>query len=79
VSVADGLGIKTVAEFVEDQETLDLLRDFGVTYAQGYHVGRPEPLPDIDEPDESKGPEQPEPAEPGVEPPEPAEPTKRLL
>jgi diguanylate cyclase (GGDEF)-like protein/PAS domain S-box-containing protein len=79
VSVAEGLGIKTVAEFVEDQETLDLLRDFGVTYAQGYHVGRPEPLPDIDEPAESKGPGQPEPAEPGVEPAEPPEPTKRLL
>jgi diguanylate cyclase (GGDEF)-like protein/PAS domain S-box-containing protein len=63
VSVADGLGIKTVAEFVEDQETLELLRKFGVTYAQGYHIGRPEPLPDIDEPAESKGPE----------------PTKRLL
>lgn len=63
VDVADGLGIKTVAEFVEDAETLDLLRKFGVTYAQGYHIGRPAPLPDIDEPAESKGPE----------------PTKRLL
>lgn len=63
VSVAEGLGIKTVAEFVEDQETLELLRKFGVTYAQGYHIGRPAPLPDIDAPAESKGPE----------------PTKRLL
>jgi EAL domain-containing protein (putative c-di-GMP-specific phosphodiesterase class I) len=69
VSVADGLGIKTVAEFVEDAETLDLLRKFGVTYAQGYHIGRPEPLPDIDTPTVSEA--EAAPAGP--------EPTKRLL
>ena len=26
-------------------ETLELLRDYGVDYAQGFHVGRPEPAP----------------------------------
>ena len=41
VDVAKGMGIKTVAEFVEDGETLSLLKEFGVDYAQGYHVGRP--------------------------------------
>ena len=37
-------GIEMVAEGVEDEETLELLREHGVTYAQGYHLGRPAPL-----------------------------------
>jgi len=43
VQVAQGMGIKTVAEFVEDEETLELLRAVGVTHAQGYFIGRPAP------------------------------------
>ncbi|RMG35797.1 MAG: EAL domain-containing protein [Gammaproteobacteria bacterium] len=39
--VAQGLGKQTVAEFVEDETTLEMLRVLGVDYAQGYHVGRP--------------------------------------
>jgi diguanylate cyclase (GGDEF)-like protein/PAS domain S-box-containing protein len=45
VEVARGLGVRTIAEFVEDQETLELLREYGIDYAQGFHVGRPEPAP----------------------------------
>jgi len=41
VEVARGLGKKTTAEFVENEETLRLLREYGVDYAQGYHVGKP--------------------------------------
>jgi diguanylate cyclase (GGDEF)-like protein/PAS domain S-box-containing protein len=41
VHTASGLGKETVAEFVEDQETEDLLRELGVDLVQGYHVGRP--------------------------------------
>jgi len=33
--------IKTVAEGVEDAETLSLLKELGVDFAQGYHLGRP--------------------------------------
>jgi diguanylate cyclase (GGDEF)-like protein/PAS domain S-box-containing protein len=44
VDIARGLGAETVAEFVQDDETLALLRDFGVDYAQGFHTGRPGPL-----------------------------------
>jgi Amt family ammonium transporter len=44
VEVCAGLGIKTIAEFVPDQQTMDILRDLGVDYAQGYHLGRPEPV-----------------------------------
>ncbi|MBY5992156.1 putative bifunctional diguanylate cyclase/phosphodiesterase [Ferrimonas balearica] len=38
------MGIETVAEFVEDQETLSRLKAIGVNYAQGYGIGRPKDL-----------------------------------
>ena len=41
VEIARGLGKTTIAEFVEDAETVQVLRDFGVDMAQGYHLGRP--------------------------------------
>jgi PAS domain S-box-containing protein len=41
VSLAQGFGQKTIAEGVENEETLTLLRDYGVDFAQGYHLGRP--------------------------------------
>ncbi|MFT7413810.1 MAG: EAL domain-containing protein (putative c-di-GMP-specific phosphodiesterase class I), partial [Methylophagaceae bacterium] len=43
VDVARGMGKKTVAEFVENAETLALLHAFGVDYAQGYYIGKPQP------------------------------------
>jgi diguanylate cyclase (GGDEF)-like protein/PAS domain S-box-containing protein len=42
--VADGLGLPIIAEFVEDAETVKLLSEYGITYGQGYHLGRPRPL-----------------------------------
>lgn len=45
VQLADGLGIGTVAEFVEDEETLEVLEALGVEMAQGYHLGRPDARP----------------------------------
>jgi EAL domain-containing protein (putative c-di-GMP-specific phosphodiesterase class I) len=41
VEVACGMGMRTIAEFVGDGATLELLRELGVDYAQGFHVGRP--------------------------------------
>lgn len=41
VVAARGLGIKTIAEHVGDEETIQLLRQYGVNYAQGNHIGRP--------------------------------------
>jgi diguanylate cyclase (GGDEF)-like protein/PAS domain S-box-containing protein len=43
--MATGFGAKVVAEFVDGQDTVDLLRQFGVEFGQGYFLGRPEPLP----------------------------------
>jgi EAL domain-containing protein (putative c-di-GMP-specific phosphodiesterase class I) len=39
--MAHEFGLKTVAEFVEDQATAEVLIELGVDYAQGYHFGRP--------------------------------------
>jgi diguanylate cyclase (GGDEF)-like protein/PAS domain S-box-containing protein len=38
------LGLKTIAEFVESDEIIELLKNLGVDYAQGYAISRPEPL-----------------------------------
>lgn len=35
------LGIQTVAEFVESEETLLMLQDMGIDYAQGYAIAKP--------------------------------------
>lgn len=42
--LARRFGQQTIAEGVEDHETLALLRDTGVDFAQGYHLGPPAPL-----------------------------------
>lgn len=44
VGLARRLGQKTVAEGVEDEATLSLVRMFGVDYAQGYLLGAPAPI-----------------------------------
>jgi diguanylate cyclase (GGDEF)-like protein/PAS domain S-box-containing protein len=38
------MGIRTIAESVENRETLELLLEIGVDYAQGYGIAIPEPL-----------------------------------
>jgi diguanylate cyclase (GGDEF)-like protein len=46
VQIARGLGKRTIAEFVEDEETRTLLHEYGVDMAQGFHLGRPVDLVD---------------------------------
>lgn len=41
VQIARGLGKKTIAEFVQDDRTAQMLREFGVDMAQGFHLGKP--------------------------------------
>ncbi|MCP4934420.1 MAG: EAL domain-containing protein, partial [bacterium] len=41
------MGMETIAEFVENEETIALLGTIGVDYVQGYAFGRPAPLLDI--------------------------------
>ncbi|WP_049793213.1 putative bifunctional diguanylate cyclase/phosphodiesterase [Conexibacter woesei] len=47
VEIARGLGKRTVAEFVGDEATLELLRELRVDDGQGFHLGRPAPLEDL--------------------------------
>jgi EAL domain-containing protein (putative c-di-GMP-specific phosphodiesterase class I) len=42
--VVRGMGRETIAEFVGDQPTIAMLRSYGVDFAQGFEVGRPEPV-----------------------------------
>jgi EAL domain-containing protein (putative c-di-GMP-specific phosphodiesterase class I) len=41
IGLAKDFGHQTIAEGVEDAETLALLKDSGVDLAQGFHLGRP--------------------------------------
>ena len=47
VEVAEVIGLRTVAEFVESEAVLQRLRQIGVNYAQGYHLHRPEPFEQV--------------------------------
>ena len=42
VSLAKTLNVKTVAEFVETREVLEVLKECNVDYAQGYLIGKPQ-------------------------------------
>lgn len=46
VELAKALGLETVAECVEDESSMRLIEQMGVTCAQGYHIARPLPLED---------------------------------
>jgi diguanylate cyclase (GGDEF)-like protein len=39
--LAKALGIKTIAEFAENQDIVDVLKELHIDYAQGYHFGKP--------------------------------------
>jgi len=45
-NVAHRMGLRTVAEFVQNDATIDMLRGLGVDYVQGYGVEKPRPLDD---------------------------------
>ena len=47
VRIARGLGKETIAEFVANEQTKRMVRQLGVDYAQGYHIGKPVPLAEI--------------------------------
>ncbi len=47
VDIARGLGVSVVAEWVERASQVDALARLGVRVAQGFHLGKPEPLKEL--------------------------------
>ena len=45
--IGEKMNIRTTAEFVENEETLQKLKEIGVSFAQGYHIAKPISLDDI--------------------------------
>jgi len=41
------MGKRTIAEFVENDAMIEMLRQIGVDYAQGYGISKPQPLEDV--------------------------------
>jgi len=41
------MGLKTIAEYVENDDVLDAIKEIGVDFAQGYGISRPRPLEEI--------------------------------
>lgn len=47
ITIGHEMGLKTIAEFVENQDILDHLKQLNVDYVQGYHIGHPRPLEEL--------------------------------
>ena len=43
-NISKVMGIKTTAEYVENEEILACIKSIGIDYAQGYHIAKPEPV-----------------------------------
>lgn len=46
-NIAQEMGLKTIAEFVESAQIMEQLRSLGIDYAQGYHIAQPSPLSQV--------------------------------
>ena len=66
IRLANAIGISAVAEGVEDERQLGMLRELGCPLVQGYHLARPQCARDIDEllrrPFAMRSPDAPDPA-----------------
>jgi diguanylate cyclase (GGDEF)-like protein len=40
------IGVEIIAEFVQDEETMEFLSECQIEYAQGYYIGEPKPFPE---------------------------------
>jgi len=48
IYIGKSLGMKTLAEGVETKEQLEMLKQFGVDYVQGYYLSKPMPEESVD-------------------------------
>ena len=47
IYIGHSMGLYTIAEYVENDAVLEILRDLHIDYVQGYGIGKPVPLADI--------------------------------
>ncbi|RLD41640.1 MAG: bifunctional diguanylate cyclase/phosphodiesterase, partial [Bacteroidetes bacterium] len=47
VELAHKLDVETIAEFVSSQEILNVIKEIGIDYAQGFHIGKPERIENL--------------------------------
>ncbi|SNZ08166.1 diguanylate cyclase (GGDEF) domain-containing protein [Persephonella hydrogeniphila] len=47
VKIAKTLSLKTVAEFIENKRILEIIRNLQIDYAQGFYLGKPSPITEI--------------------------------
>ena len=47
VELAHKLNVETIAEFVSTEEILVVIKEIGIDYAQGFHMGKPEPIENL--------------------------------
>ena len=45
--LAKNVNMKTIAEFVETKDIVDVIQKIGINYAQGFHFHKPEPLDNL--------------------------------
>lgn len=43
VNFSKQLGMQTIAEFVSDEKTFEIVKEMGIDYSQGYYFGEPKP------------------------------------
>ena len=44
VELAHKLKVETIAEFVSSKEIFEVIKEIGIDYAQGFYIGKPEPI-----------------------------------
>ncbi|WP_029520433.1 EAL domain-containing protein [Persephonella sp. IF05-L8] len=47
VAMSKNLDIKTVAEYIENEELLNTIKNMGIEYGQGFGIGKPKPIYEI--------------------------------
>lgn len=47
VSFAREIGVRVIAEGIEDEDRIGLLLELGIEHGQGFHLGRPAPLEEV--------------------------------
>ena len=44
IDLAKGMGLKVLAEFVENEKIFNMVKELNIDFAQGYYIGKPSPI-----------------------------------